>query len=212
MGYYAGRTGKLKEFFEKIKSVARPPKADNKWLTSLGFEAKNYYQYLQILERIGFVDSTRQSTKRWERYQVDATSKHAMTEGLREGFDILWQTYTDTPKQTKENLTKVFQVKLNVNEPTAQRAYTTFEILSEFADFTSLEKKSTVPIDPDLEPSSPQKGQPLVTISPDQMSALIQQKRELGVNINIQVTLPETTEAEVYDQIFAALKKHFFSE
>ncbi len=59
---------------------------------------------------------------------------------------------------------------------------------------------------------TPVAGQPLLKITPDQMGALFQQKRELGVNINIQVTLPETTDAEVYEQIFAALKKHFFSE
>ncbi|MCK4829265.1 DUF5343 domain-containing protein, partial [bacterium] len=142
MGYYTVRNGKLKEFFEKIKGVARPSKANNKWLDSLGYAPNNYYQYLQILERIGFVDSTRQPTERWERYQVGATSKYAMAEGLREGFDILWQTYTDTPKQNKDNLTKVFQVKLNVSKETASRAYKTFMILSDFADFHTLEKRA----------------------------------------------------------------------
>ena len=140
MGYYVLRTGRLKEFFEKIKNVARPGKADNKWLASIDFEPKNYYQYLQVLERLGFVDSTRRPTVRWEKYQVPSTSKEAMAEGLREGFDILWQTYTDTPNQSDENLAKVFQVKLNINEKTSRRANSTFSILSEFADFSSIEK------------------------------------------------------------------------
>ena len=217
MGYYVIRTGKLKEFFEKIKKVARPGKADNKWLDSLDFQSKNYYQYLQVLERLGFVDSTRRPTARWEKYQVPSTSKEAMAEGLREGFDILWQTYPDTPNQSVESLAKVFQVKLNVNEATSRRANRTFSILSDFADFSSLEKTSPGPTFTPTRVPTPAHAktiaeQPLVTISPDVMSALIQQKRELGVNINIQVTLPETTDAGVYEKIFAALKRNFFSE
>lgn len=38
------------------------------------------------------------------------------------------------------------------------------------------------------------------------------EKRELVVNINIQVNLPEKGDADQYDKIFAAIKKHLFTE
>ena len=213
MSYYTNRPGRLKEFLEKLKAAARPPIANNKWLDTLGFASKSYYQYLQILEQIGFVDSSRNPTERWKEFQDDRTSKAAMAQGIHEGYSILWKTYKDAHSESADNLRKVFQVELNVNEETAGRAYRTFTILKEFADFSALISEGVVP---PPQPGTPPTGTPqeaqLFTLTPEQAGALFTQKRELGVNINIQVTLPETTDAEVYDKIFAALKKYFFSE
>jgi len=38
------------------------------------------------------------------------------------------------------------------------------------------------------------------------------EKRDLNVNINIQVNLPEKGDADQYDKIFAAIKKHLLAE
>ena len=214
MTYYVMSTRKLSEFLEKIKSVSRPDKADGKWLDLIGFPSKNYYRFNKILERIGFIDSSGRSTSRWEAYQVPATSKKAMAEGIREGYDILWEAYPDAKNESGENLTKVFQVKLNVNEGTARRAYNTFLKLSEYADFSALGKEipsNGAPPQAGGQAGAPPAGAGFI-LTPEVLDGLTQEKRELGVNINIQVTLPETTEAKVYDEIFAALKKHFFSE
>lgn len=213
MSYYTLRPGRLKEFFEKIQDIARPPTASNKWLATIGFESKSYYQYLQILEQIKFVDASRKPTERWKEFQDVRTAESAMARGLREGYDILWKTYKEPYNESAENLTKVFQVELNVNEKTARRAYRTFTILSDFADFDALkEEKTKAPIPALTTQPSTVQPQPTFTITPEQASAIFSQKRELGVNINIQVTLPETTDADVYDKIFGALKKHFFPE
>jgi hypothetical protein len=37
-------------------------------------------------------------------------------------------------------------------------------------------------------------------------------EREVNITINIQLTLPESKDDEVYDKFFAALKKHLMSE
>jgi hypothetical protein len=142
-----------------------------------------------------------------------------MTEGIREGYDILWQTYKEAQKESPENLIKVFQVKLNINEDTARRAYNTYTILSGFADFSATDggviptpsPQPTPLASISTSPTPMPSPQTTLTLTTEQFSALTSQKRELGVNINIQVTLPETTDADVYDKIFAALKKHFFS-
>jgi len=126
MVYYVKSTNKLGEFLTKIKSVSRPDKADGNWLDLIGFNSKNYYSFNKILERIGFIDTSGRSTPRWEAYQVPATSKKAMAEGIREGYSILWDAYPNALNESDDDLTKVFQVKLNVNEGTARRAYNTF--------------------------------------------------------------------------------------
>jgi len=211
MSYYTTRTGKLKAFFEKIKEVARPPTASVKWLDTIGFTGKTYYQYIQILEQLKFVDASRKPTERWKRFQDERTSKIAMANGIREGYNLLWNTYKEPHKESAENLRKIFQVQLNVNESTAGRAHRTFSILSEFADFNAIDVGELQP-QPTPTPTGAPQIQPTLTLTPEQAGTLFTQKRELGVNINIQVTLPETTDADVYDKIFEALKKHFFSE
>jgi len=192
-------TRKLGEFLEKLKSVSRPEKADGKWLDLIGFPPKNYYRFNKILERIGFVDASGRYTPRWEAYQVPATSRKAMAEGIREGYDILWEAYPEPKNESADNLTKVFQVKLNVNQGTARRAYNTYLKLSEHADFSALGKETPsggAPPQTGGQGGTPQAGTSFA-LTPEVIAALTQEKRELGVNINIQVTLPETTDAEV---------------
>ncbi|MCB2173479.1 DUF5343 domain-containing protein [archaeon] len=211
MSYYTRHYKKFKEFLEAIKTNPRPPTASTKWMDKIGFSGSNYYMFLQVLEKIGFVDSSRTPKERWKEYQDKATSGKAMAEGIKEGYDLLW-SISEPYNQSAEDIIRIFQVELNWERDEARRAYSTFNILCEFADFSTLSETSTKKpsIQPDTKTETIEKT--AASLSPEIIDALLKPKRDLGVNINIQVTLPETTEAEVYDKIFEALKRHFFSE
>ena len=72
-----------------------------------------------------------------------------------------------------------------------------------------------------LRPTTPPQGPGVTTPTPPPTGGqqppqgpgtTISEKRELIVNINIQVNLPEKGDPEQYDKIFAAIKKNLFPE
>lgn len=213
MGYYVLSTNKFRRFLEKIKTERKPDKASNKWLQGLGFTAGNDYQFLQVLETIGFLDSSRVPTERWRRFQDRTQSGVVMAEALKEGYSILYRTFKDAHIKSADELIQKFKIELEVSEDTAKYAYRTFKVLVDYANFELPEKAPLKPERPE-ETEEPLKPQ----LTAEQLAQLLSEakvsgeKRELAVNINIQITLPEKGEPEVYDKIFAALKKHFFSE
>jgi Family of unknown function (DUF5343) len=216
MRYGVESSKKLKNFLETVRDKPRPSQsASIKWLKGYGFTSSKDNQFLHILETLGFVDGNRNPVTRWKDFQTKEKSKQVMAQAILEGYSVLYKRYPDAHKQSADALERVFIVEKSLTERRATEAVRTFNTLLEFAGFDALDTP-TSPTPETLSPKEPSPvtptGQPLMTIQPEQLGALIQQKRELGVNINIQVTLPETTEAKVYESIFAALKKHFFSE
>jgi len=213
VSYYTLVTGKFREFLEAIKKAKPPvPRATLKWLGGLGFKSKNHRVFLKLLQQIRFLDSNNVPTELYHEFRVDKTSKLAMAKGLRKGYSILWDTYTEPHKETPDALVDVFKAE-GMGEDVAKRSENTFRVLADFADFDALEKAPHEPkkIGGTEEPLKPQ-------FSAEQLKQLLaeakesKEKRELAVNINIQISLPEKGEPEVYDKIFASLKKHFFSE
>ena len=206
--HYVQSTRKIRSFLEKIKTERRPDHASIKWLNNFGFTSSTDEQFLSILETIGFVDSGRIPTDRWKNFQDKNKSGRVMAEALKDGYSILYKTYKEAHKKAPDDLIQVFKVELQLGEETAKKAYRTFSTLADFADFT-LEKSLPEP----EKPTEVVKMAPQVTLDEIQRALLsVKEKRELAVNINIQITLPEKGEPEDYDKIFAALKKHFFSE
>jgi len=214
MSYYTQNSGKLKDFLKEIQRVQTPTKATTDWLRGLGFTSSNDLAFLRVLKQINFLQTDGTPTPYYIDFRDMTKSKVIMAKALKEGFSILYETYPNAHEEPDDKIKNQFKAKVNLGERTATFATLTFRTLCEFADFTALESgisptpPSPEPVAPTLQPSP----QPTITLTADQISGLTTQKRELGVNINIQVSLPETTDADVYDKIFAALKKHFFSE
>ena len=214
MSYYTQNSGKLKDFLKEIQRVQTPSKVTTDWLKGLGFTSSNDRAFPSILKRINFLQTDGTPTSFYIDFRDMTKSKVTMAKALKEGFSILYETYPNAHEEPDEKIMNLFKAKANLGERTANFATLTFKALCEFADFSALGSGETPPTKPPelIAPTTPPSPQPTITLTPEQISGLVMQKRELGVNINIQVTLPETTDADVYDKIFAALKKHFFSE
>jgi hypothetical protein len=204
MSYYTVATGKLREFLEIIKKATPPTQATQKWLEGLGFTSPTHSTFLQILEQIGFLDSSRRPMELYHEFRVDKTSKIAMAKGLRKGYSLLWETYPEPHKESSDKIENVFKSK-GMSEDLAKRSERTFRTLQEFADFEVLKE-----VPPEIKTTEAVPMAPQVTFDDLQRGLVTPRTRELAVNINIQITLPERGEPEIYDKIFAALKKHFF--
>ena len=78
----------------------------------------------------------------------------------------------------------------------------TFKVLSELAEFDGVPPS---PIEPG---SGAGLSAPLApVVVPSAVGSILQ-----GVTVNVQLTLPETTNSEVYENIFKAMRKYLLGE
>lgn len=209
MSLYTLNTGRFRNFLLDIKRIRRPEKISLKWLKGLGYGSSADRSFLKILEQIGFIDEKKVPTDRFRDFQNDITSKTSMAQGIIEGYHILYEVYPEAHNEPPNRIVNQFQTQLNVSEATAKYAETTFRILCEFADFTS---PSSIKADTDLPDQLSEKETILESQIKPPIPSTKNGKRDVAININIQISLPVTEDAKVYDKIFEALKKHFFSE
>lgn len=55
---YTPTPGKLEEFFQKLQSIAVPPKIDQKYLGSVGFGSSHSRPFIPIMKKVGLAVST----------------------------------------------------------------------------------------------------------------------------------------------------------
>ncbi len=197
---YTQVTGKLKSFFEKIGQIGKPDTVDKKWLASIGMKGSNDPSIVPVLKFIGFVDQSGKPTGRWTSYRDKSRAGKVLAEGILEGYEDLFQTYPDAHRQSDEALKSYFSTKTAAGSQVVSKTVTTFKNLCDLAEFDG------------------------VSISPhvgDEKSALedlavpTRVNKEFGpgvtININIQLTLPDTTDEKVYDNFFSAMKRNLLS-
>jgi len=206
---YTLKTGSLKEFIGKIPTIGVPEKINTKTLPSMGYKTKNDRSIPSILQFIDFIDSNGIPNDNYKAFRNKAESGIIMAKCLKKAYVELFTLYPDANKRSVTELRDFFAPKTAAGDKVLSQIVNTFKTLSEFADFDSLEKV----------PEKREKITEVVSMAPQVTLDKIQQglipskeKRELAVNINIQFTLPEKGEPEIYERIFAALKKYFFND
>jgi hypothetical protein len=118
---------------------------------------------------------------------------------LRKTYEDLFKTYSNPLERSNQDLENIFAKK----EPSLKKAtlefyVSTFKILCEFADF------GAPPLEIEVAGKEGEKVEKVI-----KKGELITEG--VTINLNIQITLPVTDDAEVYDKIFKALKEHIFS-
>jgi hypothetical protein len=197
---YAQVTGKLKVFFNKIQEVGQPSEVHQKWLASIGLKSSNDRRVIPVLRFIGFIDSSNKPTSRWTQYRDKTRAPKVLAEGIREGYRQLFETYPEAHRQSDESLKAFFSTRTKGGSQVVQKTFTTFKVLCELADFES------VPVESVSRPTTPaQLSEDALEIPEKPLKGF---EREITININVQLTLPETTDESVYDKLFAAMKKH----
>ena len=102
--------------------------------------------------------------------------------------------------QDDETLRNFFKAETELGERASDYMVKTFRALTDLADF-KVEKPGPPPGEKELDDKKP---------PTDLLSKQIL-KPGVVININIQLTLPETTNTATYDAFFNAMKKHLLS-
>lgn len=198
---YSPQSARIRPFFEKLQSVGKPTKVVQKWIEGIGFKSKNDRSLLPILKSLKFVDSSGVPTERWSQFRHKENSKSVMAAAIKDTYAILYETYPDAHRKDDEALRNFFSSKTDVGEGALAYMVRTFKVLAEFADFesvqTEFEERNAVPLAP--------------PISEKHQQIQIPSKSPLTINVNIQLQLPATDDAGIYDKLFEALKKHILT-
>ena len=127
--------------------------------------------------------------------------------GIRDAYGDLFKVYPDANKRDREILTNFFTTNTNVARTTVACIVRTFETLCELADFSFTPSK--VPTIQAIE--SPTVELPAEAIEKSEIPPTAHTAQEVTINVNIQLTLPETRDGSVYNRTFESLKKHLLS-
>lgn len=196
---YALKTGSLKEFLGKVKSkeLGVPDKVNRDYLKSIGYTSSNDFPIIRVLKSINFIDKSSAPTQNFKDFRTEK-SRQVMAAALRNTYAELFKIYAKPYQKSRETLENFFaKGKPSLKKYTLGLYVDTFKILCEFAD---------------LEAAPPK-------IEAKEAKEEVIEKRQviseipegLTINLNIQLTLPVTDDAKVYENIFKALKEHLFT-
>jgi hypothetical protein len=195
----------VKKFLQHIQGAGVPPKVTFQYITSVGFKSTNDRAILTVLKFIKFVDNSGVPTKLWQAYRVKSQSPKVLAGALKTAYKTLFDTYPDANRKDNEALRNFFSSHTSVAENTVTLMVRTFKTMAEMGNFDSPADVPDVDVEPadteDKGDGTPPVKRKVITATPNGMT----------VNINIQLQIPATDKADVYDSFFAAMKKHLLS-
>lgn len=189
---YTNAHGKLNAFLQKTRDAEVPDKATAKWLKSVGFKGNYDYTLLRVLKALGFADKSGSPAQVWKDYR-GTKPKQVLAKCIRTAYSPLYDTYANAHDRSDEEIADAIRAKSDADEPTRGLIVNTFRALCALADYEEEESSQ-----------GGTAGDGSLRGTVGRLGAAV------TVNINVQVTLPETTDETVYDKVFAAMKKHLF--
>jgi len=193
---YTPNTTAIPRFLTLIQSAGVPPKVSQDYLKSVGFKSSNDRYLIPILKALGFLDQSGTPTERWRAYRDKGRAKGVLAAAITEAYSSLFETYPDAFRRDNEALRNYFSThSSNLNDSTLQLVVRTFKTLCESADFES--------------PAAAEEILERVVVK-DKEIVPRQNRQEHGsltVNINIQLQLPATDDATIYEKLFEAMNK-----
>lgn len=201
---FINSTGLISKIFEKIQQAKVPPRYTQDFqATVLGYGSGSARPFIPFLKRLNFIQSDGTPTDLYTRFRNADSSGAAMAEAMRVGFADIFQKNEFANALTDDKL-KSLVVEITGKEPndgTVTAIVGSFKACKQLADFDAAESKDTGKVEP-LELSKS-----LVKHEPKPSG-----KADLRLAYTINVNLPETTNVEVYNAIFSAIKQNLLSD
>jgi uncharacterized protein DUF5343 len=206
---YLMTTKNLDAFLKSIQSAKAPERFTIQFLKQLDFTSSNDRLFLGVLKALGFIDDAGVPKQRYFDFLDQGQSARVLAEGIREAYSDLFnvnksaQTLSVDEVKNKLRTLTLGQKSDNVVSLMAN----TFRALSELADWKTAPPASVAAHATTTEKKP--EGQAETTKRPITMPAnLDASNRPLQLHYDIQIHLPESRDAAVFDAIFAALRKH----
>jgi hypothetical protein len=196
--------GRLKELLSRLPQMGVPDKATQKWLISAGYAGGNAMTILPVLRFVGVIASDGSPTGLWHALRRgDEEGRAEFANAIRQAYADLFAVHPDAHRRDSEALRNFFRAHTTGGEKTQQRLVQTFRTLAEFGDFDSAAISAPTRSREDHQRRTESTA---ITVSPRASS--VPTAPELTLNVNLQLQLPATADADVYDKLFSAMRKH----
>ncbi len=193
---YITNTSSVKGFLQKIQETGEPSKVTQAHLESIGFASKNDRPLISLFKYIGFLDTSGVPTDRYRKYRSKKNGPRVLAVAIKSAYSGLFATYPDAYRRDVEALADYFRTQTGLGERTVGVVVSTFKELCENADFEGLEEGIEDQVTEDAKSKGAEKRTPASrAVSPE-------------IVINIQLQLPLSEKEEVYDKLFASLRKN----
>lgn len=214
---YVTSLGKFKEFMKTtLHDKKVPPKVDEDWLVSVGYtDTKNDKRFIPILKELGFISDDGTPTETYTEYRDKDKSKETMLSALKKAYPDLFSIYEDPFTEDEINLTNSIKNKKNYSQKVAILATRTFKTLAASAGIIEDADTSTVRRSPRKSVKSRLDGNQNNDKSKESKRDLDSNSVDIepvSIVINIQLVLPNTTDKEVYSNLFSELRKFISKE
>lgn len=191
---YTVKISSLEKLLREIPSIGVPDKINTNTLPTMGYKAKNDRYLPPILKFIGFLDGKGVPMQTYKDFRNKLISKSVMAKAINTTYADLFKLYPKAYEKEYTALRDFFSGTTQAGESVLKLTVETFKTLCKFADF------EVVPVEKEVE----KKAKEAVKVA-------AQMPTGVTINLNIQLTLPVTDDATVYDKIFKALKENLLS-
>lgn len=204
---YTTVPGKISGLFTKIRESGVPARAAAGWLKTLGMKSSNDPSLLPVLKQIGFVDGSGVPSPAWKQYR-GSDHKAVLGRAIKVGYADLYQTYPDAHLRSNTDISHVFSTKSDAGKQAIDKMVSTFKNLAALAEFAegpaAEDASSAVMPTPDVATTARGNGKAVVAVQTPGGNGL-------PVNINIALTLPETSDEKVFAAFFKAMREHLLT-
>ena len=184
-------------FFATIQGVGVPTKVNRAYLATVGFKSSNDHALIGLSKSLGFLDASGNPMARWSDYKDKNKAPKVMTDAIKTAYTDLYSTYPDAEKKDDATLQNYFARTSGVAESVARLMVRTFKNLCGLADFGAGAVEEHV-----ITPTAR---------AGEKVSEIPLGMKPITLNINIQLQLPATEDATIYEALFSALKKNLFT-
>ena len=203
--------GLVPKILEKVQQARRPERFTQDFLeTKLGHSGGSARAIIPLLKRIGFLGSDGTPTSLYDQFRNVETQGTAIAQGMKTAFSELFDRSEYVYELNREKLTALV---VEVTGGTKREAKTrgivgTFVALRELADFEG---------DGDGDPQeqerpTPARPEPLIATTDSTSAIRTDDSVDLRVSYTINLNLPETTDPNVFNAIFTALRNNLLKK
>ncbi len=194
----------LQAVLAAIQNARAPQQFTTRFLVQLGFKSTNDRYYIGLLKALRFLDETGTPTQRYYDFLDQTQAGRVLAEAIEEAYEDLFQINNHAEKMSVEEVKNKLKTLTQgqKSDTVINLMATTFKALCEQADWSQ----------PRKEPEPEQTGREARHEELEAAHKEAATARPLGAlptfHFNIQVVLPDTRDAAVFDAIFKSLKEH----
>lgn len=198
---YLTSTKNLEGILAAMQGAQAPDKFTQAFLESLEFKSNSDRLVIGVLKSIGFLDDSGRPTDRYFRFLDQTQAPKVIAEGVREAYQDLFKVNTKAHELGKQDIMNKFKTlgQGQISEAVLDKMAMTFTALAKLGDFQS----------PTSSPAAQVVGNNRLEEEPQEKVPSSHTGVKLGGLVyNIQIVLPESRDAAVYDALFQSLRRH----